>query len=48
IPSVVFSVAWEHNRRLSGSQMIWPRPVGTDPLFDKSFDSFIAGAAFGF
>lgn len=47
-PSIVFSTAWEHNRRVSGSHLIFPRSTGTDPLSDKSFDSFILGAAFGF
>ena len=47
-PSVVFSAAWEHNRRTSGSHLIFPRPVGTDPLPDRSFDSFVMGTAFGF
>ena len=48
VTSVVFTTAWEHNRRVSGSQLIFPRPVGTDPLPDKSFDSLILGATFGF
>ena len=48
VPSVVFTTAWEHNRRVTGSQLIFPRPVGTDPLPDKSFDSLILGATFGF
>ena len=47
-PSVVFSAAWEHNRRTSGSELISPRPVGTDPLPDRSFDSLVVGTAFGF
>lgn len=47
-PSVVFTTAWEHNRRLSGGRLISPRPVGTDPLFDRSFDAFTLGATFGF
>lgn len=48
ITSVVFSAAWEHNRRISGSQLIFPRLVGVDPLRDKSFDAVIFGTAFGF
>ena len=48
VTSVVFTTAWEHNRRVSGSQLIFPRPVGTDPLPDKSFDTLIVGATFGF
>ena len=48
VTSVVFTAAWEHNRRVSGSQLIFPRPVGTDPLPDKSFDSLILGGTFGF
>jgi len=46
--SVVFSAAWEHNERRSGSQLIFPQPTGVDPLPDSSFDSFIFGTAFGF
>ena len=48
VTSVVFTTAWEHNRRVTGSQLIFPRPVGTDPLPDKSFDTLIVGATFGF
>ncbi len=48
VTSVVFTTAWEHNRRVTGSQLIFPRPVGTDPLADKSFDTVILGATFGF
>ena len=48
VTSVVFTTAWEHNRRVTGSQLIFPRPVGTDPLADKSFDTIILGATFGF
>ena len=48
VTSVVFTTAWEHNRRVTGSQLIFPRPLGTDPLGDKSFDTVILGATFGF
>lgn len=47
-PALVFTAAWEHNRRLSGSELIFPRPVGVDPLPDRSFDTLILGTAFGF
>lgn len=48
ITSVVFNVAWEHNRRVSGDRLIFPSPIGKDPLFEKSFESLIIGATFGF
>ncbi len=48
IASVVFSTAWEHNRRLAGSRMIFPRMVGIGMLPDKSYDAWIFGTAFGF
>ena len=48
MPSVVISTAWEHNRLLRGKSFLAPRPVGTDPIPGRSFDSFVAGMAFGF
>ncbi len=48
ITSVVFTGAWEHNRRLAGSQLIFPRPVGLDPFPDRSYNTFVFGTAFGF
>jgi hypothetical protein len=43
LPSVVFSVAVEHNRRLSGTELVFPRGTAAG-----SYTSFIAGMAFGF
>ena len=48
MPSVVFSAVWEHNRLLNGSNLIFPRPVGTDPIPNARFDSFLLGTSFGF
>lgn len=43
IPSAVFSVAVEHNRRLEGSVLVFPR--GTD---SSSYTGLLAGMAIGF
>jgi hypothetical protein len=48
VPSVVLSGAWEHNRRLSGSALLFPTRPGTDPIPSKGYDGLIIGAAFGF
>lgn len=48
VPSVVLSGAWEHNRRLSGSALLFPTRPGTDPIPSKSYNGLIIGAAFGF
>lgn len=43
IPSIVFSAALEHNRRLEGDVLVFPRGLAT-----SSYTSFLAGVAFGF
>jgi hypothetical protein len=43
IPTVVFSAAVEHNRRLGGDVLVFPAGVGA-----RSYTSFVAGMAFGF
>ncbi|HWK11755.1 MAG TPA: hypothetical protein VNR64_16970 [Vicinamibacterales bacterium] len=43
IPSVAFSVAVEHNRRLEGSVLVFPRGIGV-----ASYTSVITGLAIGF
>jgi len=48
VPSVVLSAAWERNRRLSGSALLFPTRTGTDPIPSKGYDGLIIGAAFGF
>ena len=43
MPTVVFSVAIEHNRRLSGDVLVFPAGTGAG-----SYTSLVAGMAFGF
>ena len=43
IPTVVFSVAVEHNRRLGGDVLVFPSGAGA-----SSYTSVVAGMAFGF
>lgn len=43
LPTVVFSVAVEHNRRLGGDELVFPRGTAT-----ASYTAFLAGIAFGF
>ncbi len=48
ITSVAFSAAWEHNRRVKGSRLIFPDLLGLGRRPDSSFDTFITGLSLGF
>lgn len=48
VTSVPISFAYEHNRRRSGSTLIFPRLPGLGRPADHSFDAFVIGIALGF
>ena len=45
---VAFTAAYEHNQRIQGSTLIFPRVTGLGRLPDKSYDALTLGVAFGF
>ena len=47
-PSVGFTVAWEHNRRMEGTTLIAPSTLGLGRISDKSYHGLIIGSVFGF
>jgi hypothetical protein len=46
--SVAFTGAYEHNQRIQGSTLIFPRVLGLGRVPDKSYDALVLGASFGF
>jgi hypothetical protein len=48
ISSVPISFAYQHNRRRTGSTLIFPNTLGLGRATDRSFDSLLLGVAFGF
>lgn len=46
--SVGFSFAWENNRRMQGSTLIFPSTLGLGRVPDKSYNALIIGTVFGF
>ena len=46
--SVAFTGAYEHNQRIQGSTLIFPRVLGLGRVPDKSYDALLLGVAFGF
>ena len=47
-PSVGFSFAWENNRRMQGSTLIFPSVLGLGRVPDKTYNALIIGTVFGF
>ena len=47
-PSVGFTLAWEYNRRMQGSTLIFPSTLGLGRLPEKTFNTLVIGTAFGF
>lgn len=48
IPNVAMTGAFEHNRRIQGSTMIFPQVQGLGGLPDKTFRSILLGMSVGF
>ena len=48
IPNVAMTGAFEHNRRIQGSTMIFPQVTGLGGIPDKTFRSVLLGMSIGF
>ena len=46
--SVSFTAAYEHNQRIQGSTLIFPRVLGLGRVPDKAYDALVLGTSFGF
>ena len=46
--SVSFAAAYEHNQRIQGSTLIFPRVLGLGRVPDKAYDALVLGTSFGF